>query len=91
LGEAQRNDDSCTGSQSPGAPQRFDRRWSPKAFGIYESSLGSETQSRRLRADSEGARQKETRSYCRWPSQAFGINEGALGGTAESGREEVTT
>jgi hypothetical protein len=51
--------------------------------------LGSETQSRRLRADKEGARKKETRSYCRWPSQAFGIDEGALGGTAESGREEV--
>jgi hypothetical protein len=53
--------------------------------------LGSETQSRRLRADKEAARKKETRSYCRWPSQAFGIDEGALGGTAESGREEVTT
>jgi hypothetical protein len=53
--------------------------------------LGSAAQSRWLRANKQGARKKETRSYCRRPSQAFGIDEGALGGTAESGREEVTT
>jgi hypothetical protein len=51
--------------------------------------LGSEAQSRRLRANNEGAWKKETRSYCRWPSQALGIDEGALGSPSESGREEV--
>jgi hypothetical protein len=90
LGEAQRNHDHCSSSQSTWSPQRFNRGRSPETFGIDEGPLGRETQSRRRRADNKVARKKETRSYCGWPSQAFGIDEGSLGRTPEGGRQEVT-
>jgi hypothetical protein len=90
LGEAQRNYNRCSSSQSTWPSQRSDRCRSPKTFGIDESPLGRETQSRRRRADNKSARKKEARSYCGWPSQAFRINESSLGCAPQSSRQEIT-
>jgi len=89
MGETQRNNNyggrSASSCFSFAASQRSYCSRSAQAFGIDESSLGREAQSRRWCHDDcgQGAEEK-ARPYRSGTASAFRIDEGPLGSPAES-------